>query len=232
MTAALDPIGAHVAELDRVLRGPATVKRSMITEVREGLADAVAAHQDRGLDPRHAAAAAVREFGTVGEVAPLMQEELTARQGRRTALLLVVLFPATLVAWDAVWMTGSGWSAPPSATVAALARAVDALTLVIATAALIPLLASFRTARLPRWVTGLTGVIGALGVIGCGGLSVVMNVLAPHHDGQSLAASPATALVIAFSATAGALVTRSAIRSLRFARGCRRSDEGADPQIR
>jgi hypothetical protein len=232
MTAALDPIGAHVAELDRVLRGPATVKRSMITEVREGLADAVAAHQDRGLDPRHAAAAAVREFGTVGEVAPLMQEELTARQGRRTALLLVVVFPALLLAWDALWMTGHGWSTPPSPTVAALARAVDGLTVVIATAALLLLFATFRNDPLPRWVTRLTGLLAALGVVGCGGMSVVMNVLAPHHDGQSLAASPATAVVIAFSATAGALVTRSAIRSLRFARGCRRSDEGADPQVR
>lgn len=230
MTAVFDPVGAHVAELDRALRGPAAVKRSMIAEVRDGLADAVADHRDRGLDPERAAAAAVRDFGPVREVAPLLQEELTARQGRRTALLLLVTFPATLLAWDALWMTGHGWSTPPSAAVTALARAVDVLTVLIAAAALVLLLATFRESPLPRWVTGLTGVLAALGVVGCGGMSTVMNLLLPG-TGETLPVSPATTLVTAATVVAGGLVTRSAVRSLRFARAPRRSDQGADPQV-
>jgi hypothetical protein len=217
VTAAVDPVGAHVAELHRVLRGPAAVKRSMIAEVRDGLADAVADHRDRGLDPHRAAVAAVRDFGSVREVAPLLQEELTARQGRRTALLLVVAFPTTLLAWDGLWMTGHGWPTPPTAAVTALARATDVLTVLIAAAALVLLLATFQGNRLPRWVTGLTGALAALGVVGCGGMSVVMNVLMPD-DGGTLPASPATGLVIAFTVVAAGLVTRSAARSLRFAR--------------
>lgn len=230
MTAAVDPVGAHVAELDRVLRGPAAVKRSMIAEVRDGLADAVAGHLDRGLDPQRAAAAAVREFGSVRQVAPLLQEELTARQGRRTSLLLVVTFPADLLAWDALWMTGHGWSAPPTAAVTALARATDVLTVLITAAAFVLLLATFQGHPLSRWVTGLTGLLAALGVVGCGGMSVVMNLLMPG-DGGPLPVTPATGLVIAFTVVVGGLVTRSAARSLRFARASRGSGQGADPQV-
>jgi hypothetical protein len=226
MTAVFDPVAAHVAELDRALRGPAAVKRSMIAEVRDGLADAVADHRDRGLDPERAAAAAVREFGSVREVAPLLQEELTARQGRRTALLLLLSFPAMLLAWDLLWKTGHGWSAPPTPMVSTLARAVDVLTVLIAATALALLLATFRGRPLPRWVTGLTGLVAALGVAGCGGMSVAMNLLNPH-----LPVEPATVAVVALSAVIAGLVTRSAVRSLRFARGCRRSDEGADPEV-
>jgi hypothetical protein len=231
VTATLDPVSAHVAELDRVLHGPVAMKRSMIAEVRDGLADAAADHRDRGLDPEHAAAAAVRDFGPVRDVAPLLQEELTALQGRRTAQLLVVAFPALLLAWDLMWKTGQGWPEPPTAAGAALARAVDVLTVLITAAALVLLLVTFRAGRHPRWVTGLTGLVAALGVLGCGGMSLVMNLLKPHETGEMIATSPATAVVIVATAVSTGLVTRSAARSLRFARTSRRSDQGADPQV-
>jgi hypothetical protein len=231
MTAAADPISAHVAELDRMLRGPAAVKRSMIAEVRDGLTDAVAGHCDRGLDPRRAAVAAVREFGTVRDVAPLLQEELTARQGRRTAQLLVVTFPATLIAWDALWMLGDGWSTPPTALVAGLARATDVITILTTMTAAVLLLATFRDAPLPRRVTRLTGIVAALGVVGTGGTSLAMNLMTPHLAGEMYATNPATAVVLAGTAVNAALVTRSAARSLRFARASRSSDEGADSQV-
>jgi hypothetical protein len=223
VTAAADQVSAHVAELDRVLRGPAAVKRGMIAEVRDGLADAVAGHRDRGLDPQRAAAAAVREFGSVREVAPLLQEELTARQGRRTAQLVVVTFPATLAAWDALWKAGNGWTAPPTATVAGLARAVDVMAVLITAAAIVLLLVTFRDSRLPRWITGMTGLVAALGVVGCGGMSFVMNLLTPHLAGEMYATNPVTAVVLTVTVVGAGLVTRSAARSLRFARASRRS---------
>jgi hypothetical protein len=218
VTAVTDPVGAHVAELDRALHGPAALKRSMIAEVRHGLADAVACHRDRGLEPQRAAAEAVREFGSVHEVAPLLQEELTARQGRRTAQLVVVAFPALLLAWDALWMTGQAWQSPPSPTVGSLARAVDVLTVLITAAALVLLLATFRDGPLPRWVTALTGLVAAIGVVGCGGMSLVMNLLKPHAAEDLVVVNPATGVVVAATALIAALVTRSAVRSLRFAR--------------
>ena len=218
MTAALDPVATHVAELDRVLRGPRAVKRSMIAEVRDGLVDAVADHRERGLDPERAATAAVRDFGTVRELAPLLQDELTARQGRHTALLLVVAFPALLVAWDAVWAVGDGWVPPASPTVAALARAVDLTTVLTAAAALVLLAVTFRGRPLPRWVTGLTGLVAALGILGCGGMSIVMNLLKPVQVGDMAAAGPAATVVVAATAVTAGFVARSAVRSMRLAR--------------
>ncbi len=218
MTAALDPVATHVAELDRVLRGPRAVKRSMLAEMRDGLTDAVADHRERGLDPERAATAAVREFGTVRELAPLLQDELTARQGRHTALLLVVAFPALLLAWDAVWAVGDGWVPPVTPTVTALARAVDLTTVLTAAAALVLLAVTFRGRPLPRWVTGLTGLVAALGILGCGGMSVVMNLLKPVQVGDMAAAGPAATVVVAATAVTAGFVARSAVRSMRLAR--------------
>lgn len=88
-----DPVDRHLAELERTLRGPARVRRSMLREARDGLHDAVAAHRTDGLAPQEAAVRAVREFGSVREIAPLYQHELVARQSRWAALLLLVAFP-------------------------------------------------------------------------------------------------------------------------------------------
>jgi hypothetical protein len=207
------------------------VRRSMVAEVRDGLEDAVAGYRESGLDPHQAATAAVRDFGSAREVAPLLQEELTAWQGRRTAQLLVVMYPAMLLAWDLLWETGNGWSTPPPAAVAVLARAVDVLTVLITVAALALLLVTFRGCPLPRWVTGLTGVLATLGVVGCGGISVVMNLLNSHEAAEMLAAQPAVVVVGVASAGTSALVARSAVRSLRLARASRGSDQGTDPQV-
>jgi hypothetical protein len=231
MSVATDPVTVHVTELERALHGPARARRSMIAEVRGGLEDAVVGHRQRGLDPQRAATAAVRDFGAVHEVAPLLQEELTARQGRRTAQLLVVAFPAMLFAWDLLWTTGNGWSARPPAVVFVLARAIDNLTVLITAAALVLLLATFRRCPLPRWITRLTGLVAALGVVGCAGMSVVMNLLNPHQAGEMLATQPAVVLVGVLSMGTSALVARSAARSLRVASTSRRSEQGADPQI-
>jgi hypothetical protein len=231
VTATLDPVRRHLAELDRTLHGPGAMKRGMIAEVRDGLEDAVAGYREGGLDPQGAATAAVRDFGSVREVAPLLQEELTARQGRRTAQLLLVAFPAMLIAWELLWTTGNGWSAPPPAAVSVLSRAIDILTVLITIAALVLLLVTFRGCRLPPWITRLIGLVATLGVVGCSGMSVVMNLLTPQQAADMFTTQPAVVAVGVMSAAASALVTRSAVRSLRFARASRRSDQRADPQV-
>jgi hypothetical protein len=116
--------------------------------------------------------------------------------------------------------------------IAGLARATDVITVLITVAAAVLLLATFRHGPLPRWVTGLIGFVAALGVVGSGGTSLAMNLLKPHLAGEMYATNPATAVVIAGTAASAGLVTRSAARSLRFARAARRSDEGVDPQVR
>lgn len=95
----VDPIDVHVAELNAALHGPARAKSRMVTELREGLRDA-ARDLASGPEPdRDAARRAVREFGTVAEIAPSFQRELTIAQARHTARLVLLLAPLLLVCW-------------------------------------------------------------------------------------------------------------------------------------
>jgi hypothetical protein len=218
MTIAADPVDAHVAELDRMLRGPGAVKRSMIAEVHDGLRDAAEAHRAAGLDPRRAAATAVRDFGPACEVASLMQEELTARQGRSTLLLVAVTFPAMVLGWDLLWMSGAGglWSAAPD-TVAGLARVVDVGSGLAAALAFALLLATFRRGIAPRRITTLAGLTAASAAMFCGGASLVMNLANRRHAGEVLASNPLAVVAVVASGVAMVLVLRSAVRSLRAA---------------
>ncbi|MHA6627796.1 hypothetical protein ACU61A_20355 [Pseudonocardia sichuanensis] len=231
MTAAADPVAVHVAELDRLLRGPGTVKRSMIAEVHDGLQDAADAYRAGGLEPLPAAAAAVQDFGPVRAVAPLMQEELTVRQGRATALLLALVFPAMVLGWDLLWSSGIGWPGPAPAVVAALARVQDVASFGIAAAALALLVATFRRSGAPRWITALAGLTAATGALVCGGTAIVMNLAHARQAGLMLTTRPLALVAVVVSALVLVVVVRSAVRSLRVAWASPRSDQGAHPQV-
>ncbi len=232
MTIAADPLATHVAELDRMLRGPGAVKRSMIAEVHDGLRDAAEAYRAAGLDPRRAAATAVQDFGAACEIAPLMQEELTARQGRSTLLLVAVTFPATVLGWDLLWMSGAGglWREAPD-MVAGLARIVDVGSGLAAALAFALLLATFRRGVAPRRITTLAGLTAATGAVFCGGAALVMNLANRQHAGEALATNPLAVIAVLASAVAMALVLRSAVRSLRIALSSGTSDQRSDPKV-
>jgi hypothetical protein len=211
VSVATDPVAAHVAELERALRGPARARQSMIAEVRDGLEDAVAGHRERGLDPHRAAAAAVRDFGQVGEVAPLLQEELTACQARRTSALLAVAFPGLLVAWDLLWSSGmAGSEAPAAPAIGVLARLMDAQSILVGLAAVLLLLATFRCSRPDRRIPALVGLTGILGMTGCMVTGVLMQL-------ASTAVSTAPAVLAAYALSVAVLtaVTRSCVRTLQ-----------------
>ncbi|GGV10141.1 hypothetical protein GCM10010182_32460 [Actinomadura cremea] len=97
-------VDEHLAALDGALRGPARAKARMLTEVRDGLTDARDALADAGLPAGDAERRAVRDFGTVAEVAPSFQHELTIVQARRTALAAALSAPVLLLCW---WTAGS-----------------------------------------------------------------------------------------------------------------------------
>jgi hypothetical protein len=219
-----DPIAAHVASLERALRGPARTRRSMIAEVRDGLHDAAAAHRSGGLDPHRAAAQAVRDFGAVHEVAPLIQEELTARQARWAALLLAAAFPALVEGWDLLWVFTGDWKpAPTPPVVLLLAGTQDTVSYTIAVAALVLLAATFRRTMPPRWITAAVGLIGALGAVACLCMSTAMWVANAPAAASIVATHPLGLPVIAGTFVLLGAVFRSAARSLRVARRCPRS---------
>lgn len=216
-----DPVALHVGALARMLRGPAGVRRSMLAEARDGLEDAAAAYEEGGLGPREAAGLAVRDFGSVAEIAPLYQEELTARQGRRTALLLAVVFPAMMLAWDLLWSNGISWTAttpPPPPIVGVLAGAQDGISLGIAALELLLLGATFLRRVPQHHVARAVGVIAVLASGSTLATCLFMHVVNIEGTNSMLATGFAAPAAYIVSVGVIVVITRSALRTLRLTR--------------
>lgn len=215
-----DLITAHVSALEVALRGPRRTRRDMISEVRAGLRDAAAAYREGGYPAEQAAAWAVRDFGSVREIAPEFQDELTARQGRWSALFYAIVFPGMMLSWDLFW--SFGWTrnaaGPASPAVVALARAEDAAAVLVGVAALAVLALSFRRTVPAHRLTRAIGIIGAGGAFLCGGLALAMNLSGTHKAAVYVLTNPASLIPYAGSALMMTLIIWQSHRTLRVAR--------------
>ncbi|RFU83107.1 hypothetical protein DY218_29410 [Streptomyces triticagri] len=109
-----DPVERHLAALADALHGPARAKRRMLDDMRHGLQDTAAAHAESGVPYPAAALWAVREFGSVRELAPVCQQELTIAQARHTARAVALTAPLLVVCWLLLrTAAGSGPILPP-----------------------------------------------------------------------------------------------------------------------
>ncbi|MDI3417762.1 hypothetical protein [Streptomyces luteolus] len=154
-TPAENPIETHVADLAAALRGPARAKSRMLAEFREGLIDAARdlSCDDTDVDRVRAARRAVREFGTVAELAPDFQRELTVAQARLTARTVMLVAPLLLMCWYLLrWWPGTGGASAPGAARVLVAHlgAVAAVTALLAAAALVATGALARRLPMPR----------------------------------------------------------------------------------
>ncbi|GAA4611641.1 permease prefix domain 1-containing protein [Saccharopolyspora hordei] len=143
-----DPVEHYVAELAAALRGPARAKSRMLDEIRDGLTETIAAHSDHGVPHDHAVARALREFGTVDELVPSCQQELTVAQTRHAAATLVGVVGSLLACGHVAWTVG-GWQLPAAAQ---LLVGIAALAATLAAAALA------ATGVLTRWVPAPPGL--------------------------------------------------------------------------
>ncbi|MEU3180437.1 permease prefix domain 1-containing protein [Streptomyces albidoflavus] len=100
------PVERYSAELAAALRGPDGARERLVAEVRDGLAETVAAYEAAGALPERAVREAVAEFGSVAEVAASCQRELTVAQARRTARALALTGPFLVACWWLVRGTG------------------------------------------------------------------------------------------------------------------------------
>ncbi|REE97614.1 permease prefix domain 1-containing protein [Thermomonospora umbrina] len=156
-------IDAYVAELRRAIVGPSRLKRDMVVEARDGLEDAAEALRAEGVPAAEAERLAVVAFGTVREVAPGYQEELTASAGRRLGLLLAVAGPMTWVIWWATWrlfpVEIGAWGEHPG-----WAPVVDAMLdgLHLFSGVLGVLIVAALTRRGRRWSVGRTRLVARL----------------------------------------------------------------------
>jgi hypothetical protein len=214
-----DPVSRHVAELERALHGPARVRRSMIREVRAGLHDAVAAYREGGLDHERAAARAVRDFGPIREIAPHFQEELAARQGRVTAVLMMAVFPGMVLGWDLVWRSSAGLHLTPAPFLTVvLARVQDASAMLVGAAAVALLAVSFHRTAPPRLVTSLVGVTAFVGSVVSAGTAVLMTLSNASSATVMISTNPYTVPAFVVSGLMFAVVIWMAVRTLRVAR--------------
>ena len=208
-----DPIEIHLANLAAVLRGPARAKARMVAELREGLLDAAreSSHQrDPGAE---AARDAIRQFGSVAEIAPSFQRELTIAQARHTARTVLLLAPCAVLCWYLV-LHASGQPLPGLAQ--AVAGYLGGIAAVTAFLAAVFLLSTGSLARrmptperLPL-VVAWTGTTAAVAL----GLSAVTLTVA-----SVLAANwPLTAAACLFTVAFHARVANSA----RVCRECAR----------
>jgi hypothetical protein len=102
----------YLRRLDAALVGPRRPRRDLLREAAGHLEDASDAYVAAGYDVEEAAALAVRDFGTVEEVAPGFQETLAVAASRRTALWLVLAVLIQPLAWDGGLDLAAGGPAP------------------------------------------------------------------------------------------------------------------------
>ena len=116
--AQLDPaarrvLEGYLAELAAGLAGPRPVRAAIVAEVGDGLTEATAAHQRRGLAPAAAAGAAVAEFGDAQLIAAGFGPELAAETGRRVGLGLLATGPLVGLAWLGTALASSATAGGP-----------------------------------------------------------------------------------------------------------------------
>jgi hypothetical protein len=174
--APLDPaarsvLEGYLAELAAGLVGPRATRAGIVTEVADGLAEATAAHQARGVPASAAARAAVAEFGDARLIAAGFGTELAAATGRRVGLGLLATGPLVGLTWLAMaWASASGPGAEPPARLAAVAAVFGVVLAVAVPAAVISVLATGRLARRlpagPRASATAAGLAAGLCVAG------------------------------------------------------------------
>ncbi|MDA3645858.1 permease prefix domain 1-containing protein [Saccharopolyspora indica] len=143
-----DPVEHYVADLSAALRGPARAKARMIDEIRDGLAETIAAHSDHGVPHDQAVERALREFGTVDELVPSCQQELTIAQTRVTAAKLVIVVGFLIACGHVVWTVG-GWQLPAAAQI---------MIGIAGTAATLAATALAATGIMTRWMPAPEGL--------------------------------------------------------------------------
>jgi HAAS len=150
-------IDAYLGEVAAALPGPARLRNDIVAELRSGLLDAADAHGSAGLPPAPAAEAAIREFGSPGQIAAGFRPELAARQARLLAFTLIATGPLIGLLWAAAARASHigirpappwHWAGVPPASPAVFPAVGAAFVITVWTA----LFTVAATGRLTRWL--------------------------------------------------------------------------------
>ncbi|MGW0227683.1 hypothetical protein ACWDWO_05170 [Actinopolymorpha singaporensis] len=225
-------IDGYVGRVRALLPGPASARAGMLRELSDGLYDAAEAHVRAGVPAEKAQARAVAECGPAEDTAAAYRPELTAVQGRHTAMLVAVLMPGLNLLWDVPWMIAGPWNAPPNGVVSALSRVVTATDLLGGGCAVVLILLMVLAARRERPATSLTGAVGIIGAVAFTvtlSCSVAMMLVNADGPGQAFATSWIGLLVGSVTVVCACLLVRSLVRSLWSAFAAARTPSGPAP---
>ncbi|WP_052848613.1 permease prefix domain 1-containing protein [Streptomyces avicenniae] len=203
-----DPVEDYAAALTSALHGPARTKARMVAEIRDGLADAVAARTRDGMPYGPATDAAVREFGTPDELVPDCQRELTLAQTRHTARTAALTVPLLLLCW-LLTRADAGLARDVAVHLVAASASVALLA-----AAALPVTGPLaRTLPVPRRLPLAVAWTGSAAAVTLGAASLALALV------SALATDwPVTALACAVTVTSHAVLATSARTCRRCAR--------------
>ncbi|MEV6416967.1 permease prefix domain 1-containing protein [Kribbella sp. NPDC051718] len=216
-TVVQDPVETYLAGLSRALRGPRRRKADLMAEARDSLVDATEAYEADGLDPQEAAQQAVADFGDLAEVVPGYRSELGIAQGRRTAVLLLLVMIAQPIVWqEGLW----AWNQHPdvdNAVVQFLNQLVMLAGGLSIAGGFVILIATGVGLRYPAVREHATKATARFALASCAAVSIIALLLS---TASSLAnGTDATGLLVVFAFVVAPLllVSRAAHRCLRLA---------------
>ncbi|MFI5710253.1 permease prefix domain 1-containing protein [Kribbella sp. NPDC051620] len=216
-TVVQDPVETYLAGLSRALHGPRRRKADLLAEARDSLIDATEAYEADGLSPAEAAEQAVADFGDLDEVVPGYRSELGIAQGRRTAVLLLLVMIAQPIIWqEGFW----AWNQHPdsgSPIVGFLNQLVMLTGGVSIAGGMLVLIATGVGLRYPAVRDHVARVTARFALSSCAAVSVVALLLSITSSIANGAASSGILVVFAFVIAPLLLVSRAAHRCLRLA---------------
>ena len=206
----------YLAEFAARLLGPRTARTRVLTEIRDGLTEAIDAHLADGMKPDAAAATAIGEFGDPTTVAHSFDAELATAFARRTIAIFILTGPLVGI-WWLLLLNAAPWRTGVLATLIAI-PALPLIALAIATAA-----GTFATTgRLMRWLpeTSAVRALTAAAIIATlclAGDLTVLGVLAVHlatgwHHSVPLMAVAVSASTLRIAAAIIAIRSTQAVR--------------------
>jgi hypothetical protein len=94
-------LSGYLGNLASALPGPRSARSAIVTEIEDGLMEAVSDYEARGMRNEDAVRAAIGEFGAPARVAEAFRPEFVAKRARSTAVALVASGPLVGTAWIA-----------------------------------------------------------------------------------------------------------------------------------
>jgi len=192
--ATMAPMGVagYVAELDAALVGPRRVRRDLVREAGDHLEDATDAYRRAGLDSSEAERLALRDFGTIDEIAPAFQTTLAVAASRRTAWLLLAILSIQPFLWDGG--LASADTPPPDGLFYAV---LDVFVEVVGGAAIVAVILLVAATGIGnRWFRAGRGIARLTGYVALGS-AVMTKLVGIAMTAMSEGASPVSWLMLA-----------------------------------